>query len=112
MINVQLGSSIYMDRRTRMSATAGPKPEPEPVKVFDTQQESEAMVVHGLLTSAGIESMVNSLEANQALWPGVGGVGVFVNPSQADEARRIIEEYNQAETDIEEVDDSEVEDIS
>jgi len=112
MINVQLGSSIYMDRRTRMSATAGPKPEAEPVKVFDTQQESEAMVVHGLLTSAGIESMVNSLEANQALWPGVGGVGVFVNPSQADEARRIIEEYNQAETDIEEVDDSEVEDIS
>ena len=95
-----------------MSATAGPKPEPEPVKVFDTQQESEAMVVHGLLTSAGIESLVNSLEANQSLWPGVGGVGVFVNPSQADEARRIIEEYNQAETDIEEVDDSEVEDIS
>jgi hypothetical protein len=90
-----------------MSAIAGPKPEPEPVKVFDTQQESEAMVVHGLLTSAGIESMVNSLEANQALWPGVGGVGVFVNPSQANEARRIIEEYNQAGTDIEEVDEDE-----
>jgi len=95
-----------------MSATAGPKPEPEPVKVFDTHQESEAMVVHGLLTSAGIESMVNSFEADQALWPGVGGVGVFVNPSQADEARRIIEEYNHAETDIEEVDDSEIENIS
>ena len=94
-----------------MSATAGPKPEPEPVKVFDTQQESEAMVVQGLLTSAGIESVVNSFEADQALWPGVGGVGVFVNPSQADEARRIIEEYNQAETDIEELDDSEVEDL-
>lgn len=94
-----------------MSATAGPKPESEPVKVFDTQQESEAMVVNGLLTSAGIESMVNSLEADQALWPGVGGVGVFVNPSQADEARRIIEEYSQAEHDIEELDDSEVEDL-
>lgn len=95
-----------------MSATAGPKPEPEPVKVFDTQQESEAMVVHGLLTSAGIESMVNSLEADQALWPGVGGVGVFVNPSQADEARRIIEEYNHTDTDFQEMDDSEIEDIS
>jgi hypothetical protein len=93
-----------------MSATAGPKPEPEPVKVFDTQQESEAMVVHGLLTSAGIESIVTSLEADQALWPGVGGVGVFVNPSQVDEARRIIQEYNQAETDIEEA-DSEIEDV-
>jgi hypothetical protein len=94
-----------------MSATAGPKPEPEPVKVFDTQQESEAMVVHGLLTSAGIESIVASLEADQALWPGVGGVGVFVNPSQVDEARQIIEEYNQAETDIEEADDSEIEEV-
>ena len=56
--------------------------------------------------------MVNSLEADQALWPGVGGVGVFVNPSQADEARRIIEEYSQVETDIEEADTSDVEDIS
>jgi hypothetical protein len=105
MMDVQHHSSIYLHRRTRMNATAGPKPEPEPVKVFDTRQESEAMVVHGLLTSAGIESMVTSLEADQALWPGVGGVGVFVNPSQADEARRIIEEYNQAETDIEEVEE-------
>src|SRR6185312_3861739 len=104
--------AIIINEEEQMSATAGRKPEPEPVKVFDTQQESEAMVVHGLLTSAGIESMVNSLEADQALWPGVGGVGVFVNPSQADEARRIIEEYSQVETDIEEADSSEVEDIS
>lgn len=92
-----------------MSATAGPKPEPEPVKVFDTQQESEAMVVHGLLTSAGIESVVNNLGADQALWPGVGGVAVFVNPDQAEEAKRIIEEYNNAPTEIEEVDEEEAE---
>lgn len=92
-----------------MSATAGPKPEPKPVKVFDTQQESEAMVVHGLLTSAGIESVVNNLGADQALWPGVGGVAVFVNPDQAEGARRIIEEYNNAPTEIEEVDEEEAE---
>jgi hypothetical protein len=54
MINVQLRSSIYMERKPRMSAIAGPKPEPEPVKVFGTQEKSEAMVVHGLLTSASI----------------------------------------------------------
>lgn len=87
-----------------MSATAERKPEPEPVRVFDTQQESEAMVVHGLLTSAGIDSIVTNLGADQALWPGVGGVAVLVNPKQAEEARRIIEEYNNAATDVEEVD--------
>lgn len=90
-----------------MSATAEPKPEPEPVRVFDTQQESEAMVVHGLLTSAGIDSVVTNLGADQALWPGVGGVAVLVNPRQAEEARRIIEEYNSAATDVEEVDTEE-----
>lgn len=90
-----------------MSATAGPKPEPEPVRVFDTQQESEAMVVHGLLTSAGIESVVTNLGADQALWPGVGGVAVLVNSRQAEEARRIIEEYNNAAADVEEVDTEE-----
>jgi hypothetical protein len=90
-----------------MSATAGPKP--EPVRVFDTQQESEAMVVHGLLTSAGIESVVTNLGTDQALWPGVGGVAVLVNPDQADEARRIIEEYNDAPAEIEELEDDEEE---
>jgi putative signal transducing protein len=90
-----------------MSATAEPKPEPEPVKVFDTQQESEAMVVHGLLTSAGIESVVTNLGADQALWPGVGGVAVLVNPDKAEEARRIIEEYNNAATEIEQVEGDE-----
>lgn len=61
------------------------------------------MVVHGLLTSAGIESVVSNLGADQALWPGVGGVVVLVNPDQAEEARRIIEEYNNAPAEIEEV---------
>jgi len=70
--------------------------EPELVDVFDTQQESEAQVVHGLLTSASIESVVASLEATQGVWPGVGGVVVRVNAEQADEARKLIEEYKNA----------------
>jgi len=70
-----------------------PKADPELVNVFDTQQESEALVVHALLTSAGIESDVASIDATQSIWPGVGGVVVRVNPAQADEARNIIEEY-------------------
>lgn len=90
-----------------MSSSTEPKPAAEPVRVFDTQQESEAMVVHGLLTSAGIESMVTSIDADQALWPGVGGVVVLVNPAQAEEARQIIAEYNSAESDVEEIDPEE-----
>ena len=90
-----------------MSATPEPQPQAKLVKVFDTQQETEAMVVHGLLTSAGIESLVTSIDADQALWPGVGGVVVMVNPEQADDARRIIEEYNDTDPDIEELEEEE-----
>jgi putative signal transducing protein len=73
-----------------------PKADPELVEVFDTEQESEALVVHGLLTSAGIDSIVTSLEAQQSVFPGVGGIVVRVNPAQAEEARRLIEEYQNA----------------
>jgi hypothetical protein len=70
-----------------------PKADPELVAVFDTFQESEAMVVHGLLTSAGIDSIVTNLLAPQDIFPGVGGISVRVNPAQEDEARRVIEDY-------------------
>ena len=65
----------------------------ELVKVFDTEQESEAMVVQGLLESAGIESIIASLDAPQDVLPGVGGVIVQVRPDQADEALRMIQDY-------------------
>jgi hypothetical protein len=90
-----------------MSAT--PQPEADLVKVFDTQQESEAMVVHGLLTSAGIQSLVTSIDADQALWPGLGGVVVMVDGEHADDARRIIEEYNGADPEMEEIEEEETE---
>jgi hypothetical protein len=70
-----------------------PKSDPELVEVFDTMQESEAMVVHGLLTSAGIESVVANLQAPQDVFPGVGGISVRVNPAQEEEARQLIDEY-------------------
>ncbi|HEV8523037.1 MAG TPA: DUF2007 domain-containing protein [Terriglobales bacterium] len=65
----------------------------ELVEVFDTQQESEALVVKGLLESAGIESVMTGLDAPQEVLPGVGGVIIRVLPDQAEEARRVIEEY-------------------
>lgn len=70
-----------------------PKPDPELVEVFDTVQESEAMVIHGLLSSAGIESLVTNVQFPQDIFPGVGGVSVRVNPAQEEEARRLIEDY-------------------
>jgi hypothetical protein len=80
--------------------------DPELVTVFDTQEESEALVVQSLLTSAGIEAIVTNLQAPQDVLPGVGGVVVRVNPAQADDARSIINDYQNApepeETDPEE----------
>lgn len=66
------------------------EPQREMTQVFDTQQESEALVVKGLLESAGIESHLVSLDAPQDVLPGVGGVVIRVAPSQAEEARNII----------------------
>lgn len=77
-------------------ATAGkpqvPDPNDELVKVFDSDVESEVMVVRGLLESAGIDCITNSIDAQQDILPGVGGVIVLVRADQADEARRVIEE--------------------
>ncbi len=72
-----------------------PTPEPNEAlaKVFDTEQESEAKVVQALLESAGIESFITNLDAPQDILPGVGGVIIQVRQEQADEARRMIDEY-------------------
>lgn len=70
----------------------------ELVKVFDTDEESEAMVVRGLLESAGIAAMTQNREAPQDILPGVGGVVVLVRPDQAEEARQTIEEYRRNPT--------------
>lgn len=71
-------------------------PNAELVKVFDTEQETEAMVVKGLLESHGIDALVTSLDAQQDILPGVGGVVVQVAEDKADEAREIIETYRNA----------------
>lgn len=62
------------------------------VRVFDAEQESEVMVVQGLLESAGIESVLTSLDAPQDIMP-VGGVVIQVTANKADEARKLIEDY-------------------
>ncbi|HWF05502.1 MAG TPA: hypothetical protein VHA06_17580 [Candidatus Angelobacter sp.] len=73
--------------------SAQPSPDPELVEVFDTMQESEAMVVHGLLISAGIDAVVTNLQAPQDVFPGVGGLSIRVNPAQKAEAVSLIEDF-------------------
>ena len=68
------------------------EPNEQLVKVFDTEQESEAMVVRGLLEANGIDSVIENLDAPQDVLPGVGGVIVLVRAEQAAEAARLIEE--------------------
>lgn len=75
--------------------TDRPNPNEKLVRVFDTEQESEAMVVRGLLDSAGIESDLTSLDAQQDILPGVGGTVILVREEDADKAHRLIEEYRQ-----------------
>ncbi len=66
------------------------------VQVFGTEEESEAMVVRGLLESAGIDAMIQNREA-QDVFP-VGGVAVLVREDQAEDARQTIEEYRKNPT--------------
>jgi Putative prokaryotic signal transducing protein len=78
-----------------------PNPNEKLVRVFDTEQESEAMVVRGLLESAGIDSDLTSLDAQQDILPGVGGTVILVREEDAPEARRLIEEYRQTPDELE-----------
>jgi len=70
-----------------------PDPNEKLIKVFDTEQENEAIVVQGLLESAGIDSDLKSLDAVQNAFPGVGGNVILVRQEDAPEAKRVIEEY-------------------
>jgi hypothetical protein len=67
----------------------------ELVEIFDTEDEAEANVVKSLLESAGIDALVSSLDAQQNLLPGVGGVIVRVRADQAQDAKQLIEQSRQ-----------------
>jgi hypothetical protein len=103
------------DRPKTNSASAGsnsskavdrPSPNKQLVRVFDTEQESEAIVVNGLLQSAGIETDLTSLDAPQDILPGVGGSVILVRAEDAQKARQLIQESRRAaaEEDTAEID--------
>lgn len=69
-----------------------PDPNEKLVKVFDSEQESEALVVKGLLDSAGIDSDLTSASLVQDAFPGLGGMILLVREEDAEPARRVISE--------------------
>jgi hypothetical protein len=85
------------DEEEQMATPGGPdvpNPREKLVKVFDSDLESEVMVVRGLLESAGIETATVNLEAPQDILPGVGGVILQVREEQEAEARKVISDYS------------------
>jgi hypothetical protein len=90
------------------------QPHPDPneklVKVFDSEDESEALVVKGLLESESIDSDLKSASLVQDTFPGLGGMIILVRQEDADEAKRLIEEH-QLITDDDETDESETAEI-
>ena len=81
-------------------AEPGNQPRPNPneklVKVFDSEDESEALVVKGLLDSAGIESDLTSASMVQDAFPGLGGMLILVREEDAEAARQLIADYRQS----------------
>lgn len=75
-----------------MSEPAMPLPDEKLVRVFDTEQESEAMVVKALLDSAGIDAQFGDSENSPDVLP-VGGVGLLVRESDAARAHQVLDEY-------------------
>ena len=73
-----------------------PDPNEKLVKVFDSEQEPEAMVVKGLLDSAGIENDLASASLLQDAFPGMGGMIILVREEDAEKARQLIADSRQA----------------
>jgi hypothetical protein len=73
-----------------------PDPNENLVKIFDTEQESEAMVVNALLESAGIDCDMTALSAPQDTFPGVGGTIILVREEDAARANQVIAEFQQS----------------
>jgi hypothetical protein len=86
---------IFMAEQPKATTEEERRPDPNEklVKVFDSEQETEAMVVKGLLDSANIESDLASASLLQDAFPGMGGMIILVREEDAEKARSMIAEY-------------------
>ena len=98
--------------KSNTDAQSRPDPRPDPneklVKVFDSEQESEALVVKGLLESAGIESDLTSASLVQDAFPGLGGMIILVREEDAEAAQGLIADYRQSPADDDETAEIEI----
>ena len=72
-----------------------PDPNEKLVKVFDSEDESEALVVKGLLDSAGIDSDLTAGALVQDTFPGLGGQIILVRAEDEARAKSLIVEQQQ-----------------
>jgi len=89
-----------------------PNPNEKLVKVFESEQEPEALVVKGLLDSEGIDSDLTSASLVQDAFPGLGGMLILVREEDAEAARQLIAEYRQSSSERSPADDDETAEIS
>lgn len=75
------------------SAKARPNPNEKLVKVFDSELESEAMVVKGLLDSAAIDNDLTAAALVQDMFPGLGGMIILVREEDEEAAHKVIAEH-------------------
>ena len=69
-----------------------PNPNEKLVKVFESERETEALVVKGLLDSADIENTLTPISLTQYAFPDVGGSVILVNEEDAEAAEKLIAE--------------------
>src|ERR1700690_1430012 len=76
-----------------------PSPNPNPneklVRVFDTEQESEALVVKGLLDSAGIDAEIRGMDLTKDVMP-MGGTVFVVRKEDEPAARQLLDDYRRS----------------
>src|SRR5215475_6756079 len=72
-----------------------PNPDEKLVKVFDSEVETEAMIVKGLLESAGIDSNLTAAYMVQETFPGLGGMIIMVREEDAKTASKVIDAFRQ-----------------
>ena len=75
-----------------------PNPNEKLVKVFDSERETEALVVKGLLDSANIENSLTPVSLTQYAFPDVGGTVILVKEADAEAARQLIEDYRRPDS--------------
>ena len=101
-----------MAELTNATEERRPDPNEKLVKVFDSEQESEAMVVKGLLDSEGIENDLASANLLQEAFPGMGGMIILVREEDAKKARELIAESRQSDAAVNAADEADDDDAT